>query len=574
MTATRDRDTGEPLSLGSTMAASIVAGLQTAADDHSGEADRLRAECRAGNPLPLVALLWPAVVLDSWQADIVTSVFDPAIREVFVKGNAGCGKGAAAALAVCLWYDVHPDARVIITRDSFDKAVSVMFAEVVTWFRRMALAPIGAVLSAEIGSGYGRRISVANPATEEGFSGVHGENVLFLFDEATAVPDARYDLADTQATKFIALANPRTTGGRFREAFPASNPDETATILGAYGRRRCITVGGMDCRNVKEGCLRRPIAPIGGVEIDGVEYSHGEPIDAEDYQKVKPIIPGQICFDEFKGHLEKEGWWAQIFAHGRFPEEDPERQMIPSSWLHAPMQRWKRWRSLRRKKTDRIFLERLDRILPIEAIGLDVALSTSGDESVLCVGGSRGVRALHSIRVRDATQLTDWVLGTMSDQYSIDLTREEMPVGVDYGGGFGNAVGDPLRRQGVRIIEIRGNDSSNVDPRVYANMRSEMYGELAARLDPQGQFASLPFMLPEDQMLRDELAAVERLYVERDGLKFRVTPKVKVQGFKDVQSLHQKLGRSPDRADAVCYFWRALQWQGADLGEWLEAGAL
>ena len=106
MSTTGAGETGGPLSLGSTMAATIVAGLQTAADDHTGEADRLRALCRAGDPLPLVALLWPAVVLDDWQADIVTSVFDPAIREVFVKGNAGCGKGAAAALIA---YGVAPD---------------------------------------------------------------------------------------------------------------------------------------------------------------------------------------------------------------------------------------------------------------------------------------------------------------------------------------------------------------------------------------------------------------------------------------------------------------------------------
>ena len=62
MSATGGGAGGEPLSLGSTMAATIVAGLQTAADDHSGEADRLRALCRAGNPLPLVSLLWPGVV--------------------------------------------------------------------------------------------------------------------------------------------------------------------------------------------------------------------------------------------------------------------------------------------------------------------------------------------------------------------------------------------------------------------------------------------------------------------------------------------------------------------------------
>jgi len=62
------------------------------------------------------------LILDDFQVDMIRSVFDPAIREVYVKGNTGCGKGGAAGIIICAYYCIYPDARIVITRDSYKKS--------------------------------------------------------------------------------------------------------------------------------------------------------------------------------------------------------------------------------------------------------------------------------------------------------------------------------------------------------------------------------------------------------------------------------------------------------------------
>ena len=80
-------------------------------------------------------------------------------------------------------------------------------------------------------------LRIANPETEEGFSGHHGPHTLFLFDEATAAPDKYYALAQTQARLIVALANPRTLTGWFRRGFPQYEPNKTQTVRN-LGRSR------------------------------------------------------------------------------------------------------------------------------------------------------------------------------------------------------------------------------------------------------------------------------------------------------------------------------------------------
>lgn len=547
------------------------------------------------------------VILDDFQRDILVSLFDPKIREVFVKGNTGCGKGGAAAIAICLYYIVWPDSKTVITRDSHDKAVKVMFAEVAKWWRRMAFCPVKAQLQAEGIVDPDRRehhVMVANPATDEGFSGVHAPHVLHVYDEATApVLEARYNLTETQATKHLALANPRTTSGKFRNAFPPDDPDRTQTVLGPKGYRRCITVGGLDCINVRRKRLENPVAPPRGIDIDGTHYRHGEAIPPDDYAKVRPIIPGQTCYDTFIGLTSNpDPDFVRVFAHGKFPAEDAEKQVILGSWLREPNDRHTRWRQLW-ERTEGHWLRRLlEESLPVECFGLDVAASKSGDETVLAAGGRRGVRALHHAQFADTMRTAGWVLSTARGEYGIDLTCGGVPIAIDYDGGYGMGVGDRLREQGVLVIEIRGNATPEANAHRYRNKRAECYGELGLRLDPnrggdafevelpeadagveetdadvepnRAAWDALPvFMLPDDQRLREELTAPEKLYGS-DGIKFGLTPKEPVPGQRvKVESIKERLGRSPDSADAVAYMYRAAVTVGADLLEWLEAGA-
>ncbi len=522
------------------------------------------------------------LILDDFQRDIIDSVFDRSIREVYCKGNTGCGKGAAAAIAICVYFSIWDDSRVVITRDSHDRAVEVMFGEVARWWRRMARPAPGCELHVSwLMHSHHRDHAVhcVNPLTEEGFTGVHSPHVLFCFDEATAkVLEARFSLAATQATDFIAMANPRTTSGNFRRAFDlAEDVNETQTVMGPYGKRRLITVDGADMLNVKLKRLEKPIVPPGGLEVAESRYAAGDLIPDELMPQVERIIPGQTGYDVWLGHCANpDDRWVACFAHGRFPDGDPERQVIPGKWITPAQAEWNRWNLLRRSVQGRDVascVHRLiDRYNPVQSFGLDVGGSLGGDESILTAGGQHGMRAQIPGRFDDAVDLCDWVIKTIRDEFGINLTSGVCPIGVDtIGIGFG--ISGIFRKRRVRVMEIRGNDASDVDPKRYANKRAEMYAELGARLNPGGEWKEgRKFMLPDCVLLRQELTAVEKIY-SGDGFKFHITPKQPVPDRKTrVESIKEKIGRSPDRADSACYFWRAQQCVGASLGEMINAG--
>lgn len=511
-------------------------------------------EASEGNPRPLIEAQWPGLLLDDFQHDLLAAIFSPEIREVFVKGNTSCGKGGAVGIAVCLYYSLFEDAKVVITSASYHHAQSVLFAEVRKWFDRMAYPPAGTALRTGISHTAQHYVDVVNPDSDEAFSGRHGRNTLFVFDEATAIADERYKLANTQATTFVAVANPRTLGGAFREAFPLAAPDETATIDGPFGKRRCITVGGGDCMNVRERRLERPLGPLGGIEVRGQHFGHGEPIPEELHAEVAPLIPGQVCYDTWKALVsDPDPFIVEVFGHGRFPTEDPENQLILPSWLPENTAAW---------HTD----------LPVSGFGLDVAASRSGDESVLAAGGQEGVRALHVWHYLDTMATVGKVQQIARERYGIDLQQGEVPVAVDMD-GLGKGVGDRLAELGVKVVEIRGNAPASEDPHRYGNLRAQAYGMLADRLRPDGKFDQ-PFGLPDDPKLREELVAPERVFVGSDGLKFRITPKERRPGkVLKGQTLREKLGRSPDRADAVAYMLIGCERKRATLGEWVEAGS-
>jgi len=138
--------------------------------------------------------------------------------------------------------------------------------------------------------------------------------------------------------------------------------------------------------------------------------------------------------------------------------------------------------------------------------------------------------------------------------------------------GLGKGVGDRLAEQGCRVVEIRGNATPIEDRHRCANRRAEMYAHLADRLDPAQNDDA--FALPDDRELLDELVAPEKVWHGSDGLKFRLTPKARRPGqtFKG-RTVSERLGRSPDKADAVAYMFQAVRQPLGTLSSWMEAGA-
>lgn len=561
---------------------------------------------RAGDPWPLVRLQWGDIRFDAGQRIIIESVCDPEIRETFVKGNTGCGKGASTAVAICVYFTIHDDSKIIITRDTADTAKKVAYAEVKKWFLRMSAPPRvdpGNPLMESINDGTEHFVKTANPESDEGFHGVHSEggHTFFWFDEATARSlESRYKAADTQSQKFIATANPRTTAGQFRDAFPATDPDSTQKILTEKGWRWCITISGEDCTNVKEKRLRQPVAPIGGITVRRKKYKHGERLSPEDYQRVRPIIPGQTCYDEYLALKNSpDPFVRNVFAFGRFPDEDPETALIKRSGIRKCQEHHTRWgrlwrrantgrqKHLRPKALRNVQIEKqrtrrsyafmaLARMLPLQAAGLDVAASKHGDKSILTLGGEGGILVQLGCQFSDTQQTVEWIITTCK-RYGIDLLRGGFPIGIDWGGGYGNAVGDPLARRGASIIRINSNGRPD-DLDRFGNKRAEMYGMFADRIDPEGQWTESAFAIPDEVELAADLAAPEKIFIGYDGGKFNITPKTRAQMSDTLkkswkgQTIYEKLKRSPDKGDSAVIFYETYRHRGVDLDAALKAG--
>jgi hypothetical protein len=470
-----------------------------------------------------VEIQWPEMRIDAFQEDIINRVFDESYGEVAIKGCTGAGKGASVALAINLWFWHYPLSKVLITSTSAFHAQSVMFAEVLTWRKAMRYPGVGKNLLFSVEHSGRHYIRILNPDSGEGFSGHHGPRTMFVFDEASSAQEEFYNLALTQANKIVALSNPRVMSGLFHSLFPRDNPNITQTIRGRMRQRRCVTISGLDCLNV---------------------------------QTRKKLIPGQIDAERFDIIMgNPDPLYRRIYGLAEFPDADPEKQLIQMGWLKRHHDEWTSSNNAQALVT---------------AFGLDVAASEYGDTTVLAAGSAWGCTQLHT-RVRgddgenpsDTMQTVAWVIMTARMRHGIDLRTGSVPVCVD-ADGVGKGVADRLREIGVQVIFFRGNETAH-DPKRWANRRTAAYAELARRLDPLGAYSTTPWALPPDMLLAEELCAPEKVYGS-DAMKFRITPKTRQPGMSEkVLTIHDKIKRSPDRADAVVYLYEVVRMRYAKI---------
>lgn len=276
----------------------------------------LREKCRQGNPFPLVAWQWPELVLsneleirifrenlrlveptpiddrikeaildqnnpplriDWWQAIILAATFHPAIGEIFLAGAVGIGKGFSSAVSANLWYDVYDESRIHLTGRDRDHARKNIFGEFWTWRSKMAHPGVGS-LTSEALTDTKRHYAVllnpdvSSPTAGEAFSGAHGKRTLYQFDECSALPSVFIKNAARNARSIFALTNPRHPIGWFYDAFRDLGERRIAVTPGHLRMRLCMSIGGLDCLNVRWKRLKAPVAPKGGIELD--EHLH------------------------------------------------------------------------------------------------------------------------------------------------------------------------------------------------------------------------------------------------------------------------------------------------------------
>lgn len=551
--------------------------------------EKARTAALAGDWFPMIRFQWPELIikdptdlayfrkwcertdnldlrLDDKQVHLIKMASNPLIWQIAIKGCTSPGKGFVVALCINIMYELYRDAPIILMSQSSDHAKTTLFAEVSTWRRKMRRPCKVDILT----DGFKDRdnpkhsLIIANPDSGEGVSGKHSNHTVYIFDEATSVPNEMFTNAEAQARLIIAISNPRTLSGWFYDLYPKTDPDKDQIITSRGRKRACITFGGLDCLNVKAGRLHLTDgeiwSPPGGIEITDLEGNktyvpEGVPVPDSLKKHIRALIPGQMDIAKYKALSQSadpnEVAWK---ANGHFPPEDYDIQVVPPSYLERAF-------AAHDKDGSKI---------PVTAYGLDIAASEDGDETVLAAGGKtydceyEGIKRLHKCRKSNPAQLVQWVVDCARSD-GVDLREGNVPVALDVN-GIGHSFKPALENAGILVIPILAQASSDMNPKLYKNKRTELYAEFADRIGPNADSLS-QFMVPRDDQLAREFVAHQKDW-SPDMTRFGLNPKRKKNSGSDnvkkLPSIEEIIGRSPDASDAVVMCYEAIKQSAGD----------
>lgn len=206
--------------------------------------------------------------------------------------------------------------------------------------------------------------------------------------------------------------------------------------------------------------------------------------------------------------------------------EDGEWQVIPTAWVVAANERW---------------MEGKPRDAAMTTMGVDVARG-GRDETVLAPRYDRWFDELTVVPGRetpDGPSVVALAAGKLRDGAIVGV--DSIGVGADAETSFKNAS--------MKIDSLNGATRSKRLTRDksfgFVTKRSEMWWFMREALDPDN---GVNIALPPDPALQADLTAAT--YSVRPG----TPPKIYVESKDDIVG---RLGRSPDRGDAVVYAWAA-----------------
>ena len=253
-------------------------------------------------------------------------------------------------------------------------------------------------------------------------------------------------------------------------------------------------------------------------------------------RKLKPLsrtfIPAAL---KDNPHLKDTGYEAQLDAmqepmrsavrDGNFmaAREDDATQICPSKWLFDAQNRW----------------TPTPPNAPMSAIGVDIAQGGSND-TVLAPRYDAWFAKLITASGKDTPGGSDVVSLIVKHRQNSAL-----PI-IDVGGGYGGATCERLDENQIEYAKFNGSvgSAARTQDRAlqFANKRAEAWWRFREALDPD-QPGGARIALPPDSQLIHDLAAPR--FETKSG-------KLYVESKKDII---KRLGRSPDRGDAVVMAW-------------------
>jgi phage terminase large subunit len=418
--------------------------------------------------------------------------------QVAVKSGQKTGKTLLAILLALWWVATRPRGRVTLTSANFDLVKDPLWVEAWNVYRTARARGIDwlPVPQLDPKTGWrwpdGRTIRGISVDTAEAAAGKSGDQQLFILDEASGI---EREIAEgflgntTGGGKVLALSNPTRTDGFFYDCFKR-------------GREfwKLFTLRGTETPNYLSG---------------------------------KALVPGLALrkkLDEWKRRYGEGSPFYLIRALGEFPAHTPDA-VIGIADVEAALLRW----------------GKVPEPVGVLEMGLDVALFGDDDSAVAIRRGKvarspeaieidYGVRAI--VNGYDHLQVTGMLLSVMK---AARQPFERVRIKIDAGGGYGTAVWTELNRlkaEGVLdpLVETYLVNVATVssDQEKFTQLRDELWFLLRDWLQDGG-------VLAPDPELEAELVAPKYTPTRKGQLK--VDDKATIKGT---------IGRSPDRADALC----------------------
>lgn len=495
----------------------ILQAIYAEHQEQASEADQHADEL----PSDWAARCIPSLTLEPYQAEIVDAL--ALHHKVSARGPRGLGKTTLASIVI-LWFSctrelAGKDWKIVTTAASWHQLRNYLWPEVHRWARKLDWEQVGLTKWRDGEEMLKTEIQLHNgaatatsPDKPDLIEGAHAESVLVLFDESKVI---NTDVFDAVEGIFSNVGNDHGAEGF---ALAVSTPGSpTGRFYDIHKRKQ----------GLEDWWVRR-------VTLD--ECIAAGRITAEVRERLANLWGEGSA--KFRNHVL-----------GEFAADD-ELSLIPLSWVEASMDAWV------------AFQDDPEPLPGAIRFGLDVARHGS-DKTV------KVRRRGHVIQSIVCEQHTDNV-ATLATEVAAEMNAEMLPTSVCVDSdGLGAGTGDRARELlgDGRVVMFHGgqrDDWTDVSGELRAyNNRSAAWWHVREWLDPAlpGPRLLLP---PDDELLADLTGP--RQVADASG-KIRLESKDQTK---------KRLGRSPDKADAVVYAcWEPppeppppTEWIGTgDLGE-------
>jgi hypothetical protein len=217
---------------------------------------------------------------------------------------------------------------------------------------------------------------------------------------------------------------------------------------------------------------------------------------------------------------------------------DGDWQVIPTAWVVAAQQRW--------RPTPPVGV-------PMCCIGVDVAQGGADDTALAPRYDSwfAPIEVVPGVDTPGGTEVAGLV---------VSKRRNNAMVVIDVGGGWGGSAHGHLRGNDIESIPYMGvkvsHNRTSDNQLKFSNMRTEVHWRFREALDPDQPGGSSICLPPDRELLADLTAPI---YAVKNGGVIEVEAKDK---------LVKRLGRSPNRGDAVLMAWHSGAKMASHYQEW------